>query len=109
MWMKTVRAAQNIQKLGCLPTDVVGFSGIDRNLAPVVCASFCLGCPINTLSPAFGKADMVHNLKITKPKLMFCNVESYEFVSECLNEVGNDARIFTLDGQVGDSNSVEQL
>lgn len=109
MWSKTVRAAQNLQKLGYSKNDVFGFSGIDRNLAPVIYAAFCMGCPVNTLSPAFGKADMIHVLQITKPKVMFCSVEQYEFVAECLKEVYNDAKIFTFGGKTDDSDSAENL
>lgn len=109
LWSKTVRAAQNLQKLGYSKNDVFAYSGIDRYVAPVIYAAFCMGCPVNTLSPAFGKADMVHVLKITKPKVMFCSVERNVFVSECLKEVNNDAKLFTFGGKAGDSDSVENL
>ncbi|KAJ6644317.1 4-coumarate-CoA ligase 1, partial [Pseudolycoriella hygida] len=109
MWLKTVRAAQNLQKLGYRKGDVFGFSGIHRHLAPVIYAAFSLGCPVNTLSPGFGKADLIYLLNITKPKLMFCTDERYELVAECLKELGNDARIFTFGGGVNGSDSVEYL
>lgn len=109
LWSKTVRVAQNLQKLGYSKTGVFGYSGIDPNVAPVICAAFCLGCPIIALSPSYGKADMIHLLNITKPKLMFCTVERYALVSECLNDVGNEARIFTFDVEADGSESVENL
>lgn len=48
-------------------------------------------------------------LSITQPKMMFCDVDVYDLVRECLNELENDARIFTFSGQSGDSEPVENL
>ncbi len=109
MWLRTVRVAQNLQKLGYSKGDVFGYSVINRNLAPIIYAAFCLGCPVNTLSPVFGKVDMIHTMKISKPKVMFCDVERYEFVSECLREAASEAKIFTFGGTANDSFAVENL
>lgn len=48
-------------------------------------------------------------LKPTKPNLVFCDVGNYEFVKTILNELGNDAKIFTFGGRAGDSESIEVL
>lgn len=78
-------------------------------LAPVVYASLCLACPVNPLDPSFTKSEIMHMLSITQPKMMFCDVDVYDLVRECLNELENDARIFTFSGQSGDSEPVENL
>lgn len=110
MWLRTVRAAQNIQKYGYQPKDVFTFVAKNSDfLAPVIFASFCLGCPINTLDPSFAKSDIIHMLKITKPRLMFCDVDVYPLVSECLTELNNEVKIFTFGGQCGSSEAVENL
>lgn len=109
MWLKTVRAAQNLQKLGYSKGDVFSFSVMDRHVAPVVYAAFCLGCPVNMVSPSHGTADTIHVLKIAKPKLMFCDVERHHFLTDCLLEAKVDARIITFGGTCDRSLHVESL
>lgn len=46
---------------------------------------------------------------ITAPKVVFCDVDVYDLVHECLNELENDASIFTFGGTTDESTSVEQL
>lgn len=46
---------------------------------------------------------MMHMLKITRPCLIFCDVDRYDFAVECLNTVGLKIEIFTFDGQKGHS------
>lgn len=69
----------------------------------------CIGCPLSTLDPSFSKAEILHMLSITKPTFMFCDSGMYELLQECLNELENDATVFTFSGQVGDSIPVENL
>lgn len=108
--MKTIRAAQNLQRHGYQPQQVFGLMAKNsHHVAPIVFGSISIGCPVNTLDPAFGKTELSHMLNTTKPILMFCEVESYEFVKECLTELGNEAKIFTFGGSKGDSESVENL
>lgn len=73
--------------------------------------SICLGigCLVNTLDPSFKKAEIIHILKLTKPVLMFCDVENYELLRECLTELKNCAKIFTFGGSNGDSEQIETL
>lgn len=40
---------------------------------------------------------------------MFCGVEVYELVSECLKQLGNDSKIYTFGGEAGKSEPVETL
>lgn len=72
-------------------------------------ASICIACPINCLDPMFSKTEIVHMFSITAPKVVFCDVGVYELVHECLNELENDASVFTFGGQTDESISVEQL
>lgn len=80
-----------------------------HHLSPIVFAAFYMGCTISTLDPTFGKVDMKHMLNTTTPKLIFCDANVYDLVKECLRELKNDAHIFTFDGQIGDSEAVEDL
>lgn len=108
--LKSVRAAQNLNARGYKTKQVFGFLAKNsHHLAPVVFASFYMGCPINTLDPSFGKVELIHMLKATKPTLMFCDAENFDLLKESLHELGNNAKIFTFGGKKGDSEQVENL
>lgn len=64
---------------------------------------------MNSLDVSFGRTEIVHMLSITKPVVIFCDVDCYETVSKCLDELKMDARIFTFGGIVGQSESIESL
>lgn len=51
----------------------------------------------------------MHMFSITVPKVVFCECDVYDLVRECLSELENDASVFTFDGTVDDSTSVEQV
>lgn len=80
-----------------------------ENLAPVVFAAFCIGCPINVLDTSFGKNEIKHMLGITKPSLVFCDADVHDKMKECLKELDNDAKIITFDGKVGSADQVDDL
>lgn len=80
-----------------------------HHVAPIVFASISNGCPVNTLDPSFGKTELCHMLKTTKPVLLFCDVEGYELVKKCLSELGNKAKVFTFGGSKGEAEPVENL
>lgn len=77
----------------------------------MVFGSFAIGCPLNTLDPSFGKTELNHMLRTIKPSLMFCDIECYDLVKECLEELDNDFRhtIFTFGGSKDNSEPVENL
>lgn len=106
----TIRAAQNLQKRGYQPKQVIGF--VCENsafLSPIVFASFSLGCPINVLSTLVEKDSALKMFQKTEPSVMFCDVEVYDVVKECMEKLGNKAKIFTFYGTKGDSEPVESL
>lgn len=106
----TVRAAQNLQKRGYKPKQVVGIVAENtENLTPIVFASFCLACPMNALKTTVQKIDVIRMFTITKPNVLFCDVKVYDLVKECLSELQNNAKIFTFNGTKGDSEAVECL
>lgn len=80
-----------------------------HHLAPIVFASLAIGSAVNTLDPQFSKTELLHMLKTTKPVLIFCDVDVYDLVKECLIELKNGAKIFTFGGSRGDSEQVENL
>lgn len=80
-------------------------------LLPVVFGSLAIGCPLNTLDSSFGKTELIHMLKTTKPVLMFSDIDCYDLLTECLTQLGIDSKytIFTFGGSKGDSEPVENL
>lgn len=78
-------------------------------VTPIVFASICIGCPVSTLDPTFSKSEFMHMLSTTMPKLVFCDASVYDLVQNCLNDLENNAKVFTFSGQKGDSKPVEDL
>lgn len=108
--IKTIRAAQNLQKRGYKSKEVFGvLARNSHHLAPIVFASMSIGCSVNTLDASFGKTELVHMLNVTKPTLMFCDVDVYDLLKECLTDLGNDAKIFVFGGGKDEAESVENL
>lgn len=105
-----MRAAQNIQKLNYKKGDI--FAVISKNnhdLAPIVMALLSTGHPFNTLDPLFTETEMMHMLSLTKPKLIFTELESYAAVKQSLLKLNNDAKVYTFGGRVGGTHAVEDL
>lgn len=107
---RTIRAAVSLQKRGYKPKQVFGIiASNSSNLAPIVFASFCIGCPINVLDTSFGKHEITHMLNITKPCLVFCDVDVYDKLVDSLTEVEIRADIITMNGRLKSREYVEDL
>lgn len=108
--IKTIRAAQNLEKYNFPPKSVVGIIAHNNpDLASILFASLCLGFPVSSLDPAFGKLEIKSIISITKPNVFFCEVSLYDLLESCLNELNIKADIFTFNGQRGKSTPVETL
>lgn len=108
--IKSIRAAKNLQQLEYQPDDVFSImAGNSKDVAPIMFASLFNGCPLHALDPNFGSVELIHMLNMSKPCLMFCDVQNYDLVAKCMNELGMKSPIFTFGGQKGDSKSVESL
>lgn len=108
--VKTIRAAQNLQNLGYKPKQVFGL--IVKNsyhVAPIFFASIAIGCQLSTLDTSFGRTELIHILNMTKPVLLFCDVECVDLLDECLKEIEIQAKIFTFGGSKGNSEPIENL
>lgn len=64
---------------------------------------------MNSLDPFFSKTEFLHMISITAPKVVFCDAEIQSLVQECLQELENDAIVFTFGGTADGSTSVEQV
>lgn len=107
---RTIRAAQNLQAFGYKRGHVFGL--VAKNspyIAPIAFASIAIGCPVNPLAASFGRTELIHMFKITKPALVLCDIDCYELIDSCLVALGSAARIFTFGGSLGRSEPVENL
>lgn len=110
MRIKTIRTAQNLQKRGYNSKEVFAFLTKNSHyLAPVLFGSLAVGSAVNTLDPQFSKIELLHMLQTTKPALLFCDLEAYDLVKECVFELKNGTKVFTFGGSKDDSEKVENL
>lgn len=110
MRLKTIRAAQNLQKRGVQPRQVLSFMvNHADNLTPIVLASMCLACPMNAMHPLLSKQEILQVLKKTKPSILFCAVDEYNRINEVLNELKMNVKVLILDGIINGLESVEEL
>lgn len=108
--LMTIRAAQNMIKLGLVEGDVIGFMASNHHhLAPIVFGTMAIGCPINPLDPSFGRSEIVHMFDITRPKLIVCDLENVDVMRNCLNELGLESPIFSFDESTTGSHSAAEL
>lgn len=110
MRLRTIRAAQNILKLGFQENDVFSIiAGNSENVAPIVFASMSIGCPLNTLDPSFGTFEVAHMFKMAKPKLIFCDLNKLEVVLNSLEQLNMNAMIFTFGESTEHSQNIDEL
>lgn len=108
--LNAIRTAQNLQALGYRSKQVFAFMiRNSHHVAPIIFGTMCIGCSVNMLDPSFGKTELLHMLRTTKPDLMFCDIESLDLVKGSLVELENGAKIFTIGGNRGGSEPVESL
>ncbi|XP_058056370.1 luciferin 4-monooxygenase-like [Anopheles bellator] len=84
---RMVRAVQNLTTAGLKPGDVaVMANNNSENVGPLACALITLGAQLNPLAPGFGHQDMVHMLRLTRPKIIFCDDNNLEVVQGAAKE-----------------------
>lgn len=108
--MLTIRAANNFKKLGFKKGDVLYFmTNNSADIAPLVFAALCLGCPVTAQPISSSKAECLYFLNVVKPSFVFCDLEFCGTLNECLKNLKNDAKLFTFDGQTDESTPVDNL
>lgn len=110
MWLKTVRAAQNLQKMGFQSRQVFGFMAKNSDdLLPIFLASICLACPIVPLHSMLSKEEIVNIFSKTKPSAVFCDASSYDLLIEALKELQTNVKVFIFGDALDDSTAVTDL
>lgn len=96
--------------MNCEPKSVVGIiANNGPDLAPIIFASMCLGFPVSPIDPMFGKSELKSLIVITKPKIFFCDVNLYDILESCLNDLNIVAQIYTFNGVRRNSTPVDVL
>lgn len=95
------RLAKNLLKEGLEIGNVVGLVAKNTTYAtPVLLSCMFIGCPVSTLDPTFDVSEIVNIFKQTKPKLVFCDHDNIDVVSEGLRRCENNTKIVTVDEKV---------
>lgn len=110
LWLWTVRAAQNLLQRGFHSRQVFGFIAENSDhLVPMYLASICLACPIVPLHSTLSVNEIRNVLTKTKPSVIFCDTEAHDKLTEALNELKLNAKIFIFGEGINDSEPVENL
>lgn len=89
----SIRAAQNLTKLGIKKGDVVGM--VAKNsiyVAPVSLGCLLIGAVLNPIA----ESGITHIFSITEPKIIFVDYEYVVQVKEAMKTLRNNATIFTF-------------
>ncbi|XP_065091266.1 probable 4-coumarate--CoA ligase 1 [Ochlerotatus camptorhynchus] len=101
--LRSIRAAQNLTKLGCKQGDMVGFAVRNReNVAPLVYGCFLIGAPVNCVDPDFTAADMAHMFRISKPVLVVADEDNVETVKAGCQDAGISPKFVVMDRASGE-------
>ncbi|XP_065091317.1 probable 4-coumarate--CoA ligase 1 [Ochlerotatus camptorhynchus] len=96
--LRSIRAAQNLTKLGCKQGDMIGFAVRNReNVAPLVYGCFLIGAPVNCVDPDYTTADMAHMFRISKPVLVVADEDNVETVKASCQAVGISPKFVVMD------------
>lgn len=109
--VSSVRAAQNLTKLGIGADDVVSFICHNSStLSFLLTGCVLIGAPISPLDLSFTVNDLKHLLGQTKPKLIVCEKEILARVRQALMELDFDSQIFVAsDEEVTDAQQFSEL
>ncbi len=110
MRLRVARIATSLENMGFKKGDIVGVMGTNSEyLAALAFACFVLGLPVNSLSPTFNKADIVHMLGITRPKIIFCDFNCLDVMEDSLAEIELHSPVFTILERVDSFRFLEDL
>uniref|UniRef100_A0A8D7ZYL0 Luciferin 4-monooxygenase n=1 Tax=Culex pipiens TaxID=7175 RepID=A0A8D7ZYL0_CULPI len=110
--LRATRVAQNLKELGFCKGDMVTMACANsENVAPLAVGLLINGMPFNTLAPSYGVDDMVHMMKITQPKLVFCDANNYETIKQAVALAVKDKPLVYVfeSGEMDGVNKVEDL
>uniref|UniRef100_A0A1I8JUU0 Uncharacterized protein n=1 Tax=Anopheles funestus TaxID=62324 RepID=A0A1I8JUU0_ANOFN len=108
---RMIRFVQNLTDAGLRKGDIVAMAnGNSENVAPLACALMTLGVPFNPLAPGFNQEDMAHMIRLTEPKMIFCDDDNVEVVCKAVRTVFADDRpIYVFESSCSNVKHAEDL
>ncbi len=106
----TINVARNLVKMNVKPNDVIGIICRNSKYLPVLLyGCIVVGAPVNPLDNSFDSQHIKHIFGQTKPSIVFCDAEVYQSTKTTLEELKNDAIVFTLREKIDGVPFIEQL
>ncbi|BFG06089.1 luciferin 4-monooxygenase [Drosophila madeirensis] len=108
--LQSRRLAHAFQRLKLQRGDVVGISATNTTyLTEVVIAALLNGTPINPLHPHFDSETMAYMYEITKPKVIFCDLDNYETLRAVKNSLKFKTELILLTGSLPGVRNIQDL
>ncbi|XP_060658178.1 luciferin 4-monooxygenase [Drosophila nasuta] len=102
--------AHAFQQLKLHRGDVVGISATNTTyLTEVVIAALLNGMPINPLHPEFDKETVAYMYEITKPKVIFCDVDNYETLAAVKQSLKFETELILLSGSLPGVRNIQDM
>lgn len=106
----SVKIAQTFLRYNISQDDIIGICASNTPYVPAVAmAAFMIGTPISTLDPSFDKEGILHILKITRPKTLFCDRGVVGQVRSALRDTNIYCDIYVVDECDGEGTIEEFL
>ncbi|XP_005183356.1 2-succinylbenzoate--CoA ligase-like [Musca domestica] len=88
---------KHLWSFGLRPGDIIGlFANNWTQVTTLMVSSFLAGTPVNALYPGFDKDSVSLIYKVTRPKIIFCEVENYPIAKDIIRELQLEAKIFIM-------------
>ncbi|XP_023938239.2 luciferin 4-monooxygenase-like [Bicyclus anynana] len=95
---RSIRLAQALRAFGLSPGDVVAISGPNHlDLCIPFYAALFNGLPIVGVDPYFKYEEVRALLKLTSPRIAFCQNESHDVYAKAAADLGLDVKLVTFD------------
>lgn len=105
-----MRVAKNLQRFGAERGQKLQlFIDNYQEIAPLSFGSIFLGCTVVPIAITSSQAECEYFLNITRPEFAVCHIEFYSALKECFTNLKLNAKIFTVEGQIGDSIPLQSL
>ncbi|KAJ0173223.1 hypothetical protein K1T71_011399 [Dendrolimus kikuchii] len=103
---RSVRLARCFRRLGLQPGDVLALGGRNHlDLHIPYYAALLNGLPISGVDPLFKYDEIKSHFNLSRPKVTFCQKETYEDYKRAANALGLETFVFTFDGD----NSMKEI
>ncbi|KFB41473.1 AGAP008544-PA-like protein [Anopheles sinensis] len=109
---RMTRLAQNLVRVcGLQPGDIVTMVNANsENVAPLACALMTIGVTWNPLAPTFAENDIAHMLRLTQPKVIFCDDGNVDVVHAATRKaVQGNPPIYVFESARDDVQHAEDL